>query len=76
MGWMNEVENLTVKGWCLAGKEKRVGEGEVSSPTTVKKPPSASSSGSWGGDTESMPTSRREDGCGCMTWIGWVVGAK
>jgi len=46
-------------GWCRPGKEKRVGEGEVSSPTTVRKPPRESSSCAWGVSTERIPTSRR-----------------
>lgn len=55
---MNDEET----GWCRAGNENRVGEGLVSSPTTVRKPPRESSSGSWGEETERTPTSRRASG--------------
>lgn len=48
-------------GWCREGKEKSVGEGLVSSPTTVRKPPRLSSSGSSGFSMERMPTSSREE---------------
>ena len=59
VGWMKEEENANWIGWCRAGKENRVGEGLMSSPTTVRKPPKESSSGSFGDSTESTPTSRR-----------------
>lgn len=58
-GRRNEEENVSWEGWCRAGKENSVGEGFVSSPTTVRNPPSESSSGSLGDSTERMPTSRR-----------------
>jgi hypothetical protein len=59
VGKRKEAENVDSDGWCRAAKEKRVGEGFVSSPTTVKNPPKESSSGSLGDSTERTPTSRR-----------------
>lgn len=55
-----EVKDWRVE-WCREGKEKSVGLGLVSSPSTVRKPPRLSSSGSRGCSTERMPTSRREE---------------
>lgn len=62
VGFRKEEENEVVEGWCRAGKEKSVGLGFVSSPTTVRKPPRESSSGSFGDSTERIPTSRRSLG--------------
>lgn len=62
VGKRKEAENVDPDGWCRAGKEKRVGEGFVSSPTTVKNPPKETSSGCFVASTERMPTSRRPFG--------------
>lgn len=63
VGWMNEELNFWwVAGWWREGKEKRVAEGLVCSPSTVRKPPRESSSSSVDGETERMPISRREVG--------------
>ena len=48
-------------GWCLEGKEKSVGEGLWSSPSTVRKPPRLSSSTSRGFSIDKMPTSSLEE---------------
>ena len=62
VGARKEDVNEEEMGWCRAGNENRVGEGLVSSPTTVRKPPRESSSRSREGDMERTPTSRRASG--------------
>lgn len=62
VGCRKEVLKVEGNGWWRAGKEKRVGVGWVSWPRMVRKPPRESSSGSWGGWMERMPSSRRLDG--------------
>lgn len=59
VGKRKEAENVDSDEWCRAAKENRVGEGFVSSPTTVKNPPTESSSGSLADSAERTPTSRR-----------------
>jgi hypothetical protein len=63
-------------GWCRAGNEKSVGEGLVSSPTTVRKPPRESSSGSFGDSTDRMPTSRRSLGVWLESWRDCDCGGQ
>lgn len=54
-----DVKNSEVV-WWRDGKEKRDGEGLVSSPITVKNPPRLNSSTSSGFSWFRIPTSRRE----------------
>lgn len=73
VGWspvgLRKVEVKVVEegsGWWRAGNENSVGEGLVSSPTTVRKPARESSSLSMGFSLERIPISRRE------SERGWV----
>lgn len=59
---MKEAKKDSAVGWCRAGKENRVGDGLVSSPTTVRNPPRDNSSGSLGDSTDRTPTSSRSFG--------------
>jgi hypothetical protein len=76
VGWMKVQLNCSEKGWCRAGNEKSVGEGLVSSPTTVRNPPRESCSGSCGGETERIPTSRRDEGSCFEICIPWSLEGK
>lgn len=70
-------EKVSESGWCRAGKEKSVGDGLVSSPTTVKKPPRESSSSRNAFSTDSIPTSSLElPGAWLSRCRSWVVGGK
>lgn len=64
MGSRNDDVKVVEEGstWWRAGKEKRVGEGLVSSPIIVKKPARESSSLSMGFSLDRMPTSKRDSG--------------
>jgi hypothetical protein len=53
-----------------------VGEGLVSSPTTVRNPPRESCSGPCGGETERTPTSRRDEGSCFDICISWNLEGK
>jgi hypothetical protein len=53
-----------------------VGEGLVSSPTTVRNPPRESCSGSCGGETERTPTSRRDEASCFDICISWNLEGK
>ena len=72
VGTRNEAEKVDPDGWCREGKEKRVGDGFVSSPTTVKKPPKDISSGFFADSTERIPTSMRSFGAVFLRAMSWV----
>ena len=57
MGLRKAAEKDEERGWWRAGKANSVGEGLLSSPTTVRKPARLSSSSSMGFSLERMPIS-------------------